>query len=180
MSLDDFLKLFDIAEDIYRQKRKKYLKKNNIIDGEETNEDDKNEEEETTTAELNAKKIDARIQKIMTVRSNLQDPAFQSKVLQAAQADFSAQYDSFEEKCDNNLDLIVFSNKVYELSTGIVRDPKPKDYVITHVGYEYDEAKMNNTEKRNEIYEALQKIFPQEGVLDYVLKYLASCISGYT
>ena len=119
------------------------------------------DEDDHENKDLSLKKIDARIQKIMTVRSNLQDPAFQSKVLQAAQADLSSRYREFTDKLDHNPDLVVFNNKVYELSTGTIRNPKPQDYVSTHVGYEYDEVKMKDPDTRTEIYKALHKVFPQ-------------------
>ena len=43
----------------------------------------------------------------------------------------------FEQKLDNNRDLLGFNNGVYSFESGCLRDGRPDDYVSLSVGYDY-------------------------------------------
>ena len=129
---------------------------------------------ESGSAGTEDKKI-AQIDKIML---SLESTSKQTAVITQCEGDLTNN--QFEELLDKKRFLIGFTNGVYDLNTDSFRNGTPDDYVSMNVGYDYNEEKMNEQEIYDEIMEFLDKVFPQEGVLHYVLKFLSTCLTGYT
>ena len=79
-------------------------------------------------------------------------------------------------KLDNNGYLIGFENGIYDLEKYEFRNGSPEDYVTMSVGYDYIEK---YTKYKNNLFEFLEDIQPNEEERDYLLKYTATGLSGF-
>lgn len=84
----------------------------------------------------------------------------------------------FEEKIDDNRDIIGFENGVYDLKQGYFRDGLPEDYISMSVKYDYINFKGNEP-IINEVKKYWQTVQIKEDKRNYVLRHLASCLDGY-
>jgi len=78
---------------------------------------------------------------------------------------------------DTNLDLISFTNGVYDLENGIFRDGRPSDYISLTSNLEYTEYTYNSPEII-ELQTIISQILPIKPVREYFLHILSSCLSG--
>lgn len=83
----------------------------------------------------------------------------------------------FEEILDTNNDLIVFTNGVYDLNNDVFRKGEPEDYLTVSTNLVYMDFVENN-QLIKEVEEFLEQIIPIKRVRNYVMKSLASCLSG--
>lgn len=86
---------------------------------------------------------------------------------------------AFERRLDSNVTLLGFSNGVYDLDNMIFRDGKPEDYISfsTHAGYQYFDPDDSCAIEMNTF---LKQVLPHDDVRKYVLKLVASFLSGRT
>lgn len=83
-----------------------------------------------------------------------------------------------EEKFDSNIDLIGFKNGVFDLKLGVFRPGNPDDYIMMNTDYNYE--KYNGDEPIfEEIYKFFNSIHPNEEIMDYLLKLIASYLDGH-
>jgi len=85
--------------------------------------------------------------------------------------------EKFEEKLDSKCNLIGFNNGVYDLETYELRDGHPDDYISFTTGIDYLEYKETDSINQ-EIIEFIDQILPKEEMKIYLLKLLASFLSG--
>ena len=78
---------------------------------------------------------------------------------------------------DTNLDLISFTNGVYDLENGVFREGRPSDYISISTNLEYSEYSHNSPEII-ELQKIISQILPIEPVREYFLHILSSCLSG--
>lgn len=112
---------------------------------------------------------------LTTVTMKLRDMSFKEKLMKECSLFF--RDDQFENKLDENRDLIGFNNGVFDLSTGHFRDGYPEDYITftTNIDYiEFDE----NHEYVSQIFEFLDQVFPDEQTRNYVLTVLGTMLEG--
>lgn len=87
--------------------------------------------------------------------------------------------EKFDEKLNSNVNLIGFTNGVYDLENSTFRDGRPDDYISLSTNNEY----VKWTDK-NPYGPAINKFFseilPNEGVRKYLLTVLSTCLSGET
>ena len=81
-----------------------------------------------------------------------------------------------EKKFNENRDLLAFNNGVLNTKTFEFNKIAPADYITITTGYDY-RAPMES-EKAN-VKDFLQKIFPSNYVLNYVLKAVSTCLTGH-
>jgi P4 family phage/plasmid primase-like protien len=116
-----------------------------------------------------------RIKSLNKDINNLGMANFKENVIKEAADLF---YDrEFEEKLDVNPLTIGFTNGIYDLESQEFRPGTPDDMVslTTHIDYEdYSPEDENITE----IMSIIQKILPNQNVREYMLTFLASCLSG--
>ncbi len=86
---------------------------------------------------------------------------------------------TFLEKLDENINLICFTNGVYDLSTGIFRNGLPEDCISLCTGYDYIEFDRDN-QYIKEIETFFEKIQPDKTMRDYLLTLLSTCLDGST
>lgn len=106
----------------------------------------------------------------------LETVGFKSSVMKACAHKF---YDyKFQEKLDSNLDLFGFENGVYDLKNRKFRSGTPDDYISITTGYDYDPSITIESDYVKLIIKFFRDVHPLESTRRYVLRYLASCLSG--
>ena len=82
----------------------------------------------------------------------------------------------FEAKLDSNINLIAFTNGVYDLEAGRFREALPEDYCSISVGYDY--IPEMNTELRAKVEKYWNVLHPNEDQRSYVVKMFARQLYG--
>ena len=83
---------------------------------------------------------------------------------------------NIEKQFNEKRHLFAFDDCVLDMTTFETRPIKPDDYITVTAGYEYHYA---NGADKDMVRSFLAKIFPNECVLEYVLKALATTFEGY-
>ena len=100
----------------------------------------------------------------------------QTSLLHLAAVRFKEDGD-FEAKLNAKKNLIGFCNGVYDLDEGLFHSPRSSDYVTFSTGYNLPSDVDKNI--RNSIMQFIYSIMPNEQMVDYLLRFLASCLDGY-
>lgn len=89
-------------------------------------------------------------------------------------------YDTeFMKKVNENPHLFAFKNCIFDSESMTFRDGKQEDYVMFSAPFDFDpERHYSAYEAWAEVDLFLRQILPEEDVREYVMKYLASCLSG--
>ena len=80
-----------------------------------------------------------------------------------------------DELMNNNWNLFVFNNKVYDLEKGKFIEPKREQYMTISTGYKYEEPKQKDIDKVNTF---LSEVIEDEKERDYYLKLLSTTLEG--
>jgi P4 family phage/plasmid primase-like protien len=118
--------------------------------------------------ELKLKRIDDLIKKLKT--SN-----FKCSVLSECAAIYYAKYKHFENKLNENHHLLSFNNGVYDLQKMEFRNGNPDDCITYTTGINYKPYQFGDNPDM-EMF--LRQILPNDDKRIYVLKFLATCLSG--
>jgi P4 family phage/plasmid primase-like protien len=114
----------------------------------------------------------ARIGKLI---KSLGDNNFKNGVIKESSA---ISYDrDFLRRLDENVNLLCFTNGVYDLELDIFREGCPDDNISLCTGYDYVPYKKNDTIIK-EISSFLSKIQTDEVMREYTIKLLSTCLSG--
>ncbi len=137
--------------------------------------------------------LNNRITNCSKVIIKLKDSSYKDKIMKECRELF---YDEkFKEKLDDQRNLIGFDNGVYDLSKSVFRCGLPSDYVSLTCGITLPVVKsslpvcleeikgtiqeMSDYESLNDgLNDFLLKVFPNQKVRDYTLRFLSSCLSG--
>lgn len=114
--------------------------------------------------------------KLCDLINNLGKTPFKNNVLKECQEEFHNP--DFKELLDANLYLLGMENGIYDLKNFEFRAGRPDDYVSLSAGasfMEYDEE----DDTIQEVYSFLEKIYVDEELRHFVLKFLASTLDGY-
>ncbi|KAJ3073933.1 hypothetical protein HK102_005911 [Quaeritorhiza haematococci] len=115
---------------------------------------------------------------IIRVRNKVQEEAFMTRVTKQTCARLLKRgYKELVKNLDKNKNLLAFDNGVYDLDKGEFREGKAEDYISKSVGYDFVPGCKDH---RAELDDFFAKLFPDDELRDYVLRYLASCLSGNT
>jgi P4 family phage/plasmid primase-like protien len=119
-----------------------------------------------------------RAKKVSKIIDKVKNEGFIGCVLSAGARRF---YDPhFEEKLDDNKDLIGFNNGVYDLKAGCFRDGLPDDYVTMSVGYDYKDFKdLPNDPNLLGVKDYFNKVMMDPEMRKYVLTLIASYMDGH-
>ena len=149
----------------------------------------KEAEEESLAQQI----LNAQASNCCKVIIKLKDSVYKDKIMKECKELF---YDEkFKEKLDDQRNLVGFENGIYDLNKSIFRGGLPSDYVSlsceitlpvvkTSMPMKLEEMKetiqeMNDYEKlTDDLDDFLVKVFPNEKVRDYILRFLSSCLSG--
>ena len=137
--------------------------------------------------------LNNRVTNCSKVIIKLKDSGYKDKIMKECKELF---YDErFKEKLDDQRNLIGFDNGIYDLSKGLFRSGLPSDYISLSCGLTMPVVKSSLPIKLEEIIEMIQemtdyeeineglndflvKVFPNEKVRDYTLRFISSCLSG--
>jgi len=125
---------------------------------------------------LDKEEINKKAMNIQKIASRLLDITFKEKIMKEAKGLFFDP--EFEDKLDENYDLIGFNNGVYDLLKEEFRDGRPDDYISKTTNNDYIPFKKSNPyfDKMNKLFE---QILPDPSVRKYFLMTLATCVSGH-
>ena len=147
------------------------------------------EEEESEFRQI----YDTRVANCGKVIVKLKDSSYKDKIMKECREYF---YDNkFCEKLDDQKHLIGFENGIYDLNKSVFRGGLPSDYIslstqlnlpvhksMIPIGIEDILEIVKEVENYDELNEGLndflEKVFPTDGVREYTLRFLSSCLSG--
>ncbi len=118
-----------------------------------------------------------RINKIDSLIKKLKTSSFKASVISECRSIFYHYNKTFLDTLDENPDLIGFENGVLDLKTLTFRDGLPEDKISFSTKINYKPYSMGDNPDL-ELF--LAQILPKKENRDYVLKFLASCLSGST
>lgn len=108
----------------------------------------------------------ARLKQAQKMIANLKSAPYKNNVMRECQEVF---YDKrFREKLDTNPALFPFKNGVYDLTTNIFRPGRPEDFISKTAPIDYIEFDEED-EKVLDVYDYLEKVFPDKSVRDYFM-----------
>ena len=125
--------------------------------------------------EQQQKRIEEDKIKIMKLTKQLKITSFRDTLLKECSNKFHLK--DCRELLDTNLDLLGFTNGVYDLENGIFREGRPSDFISLSTNLEYTEYTHNSPEIL-ELKKIISQILPIEPVREYFLQILSSCLSG--
>lgn len=128
----------------------------------------------------NASNKEKKVTQIQKVITSLENNAMQNAVIEQMGVLCHKRAPEFLDKLDQRRNLLAFTNGVYDLNTGVFRSGRPDDYITMSVGYDYDEEKMKDEDTIQEFNKFFFQVFPDHQVAKYVIKFLGSCLAGYT
>lgn len=120
--------------------------------------------------------IQHKISKINGLISKLMNISFKDKIMKEAALLFADP--DFEEKLDENYDLIGFNNGVYDLLNEEFREGRPDDFISKNTNIDYSPYNPNNP-YASKMLKFFNEILPNDNVRKYLLLSLASCVSGH-
>jgi P4 family phage/plasmid primase-like protien len=113
---------------------------------------------------------------IQKIASKLMDISFKEKIMKEAKSLF---YDNeFEEKLDENYNLIGFNNGIYDLENNTFREGRPDDFISKTTNNDYNKFKKTHP-NFSKLKLFLEQILPDNDVRKYFLLTLATCVSGH-
>lgn len=108
---------------------------------------------------------------IKSLINKLHKTGFEDEIIKGAKMYYNDE--QFFSNLNSKKHLVPFANGVYDLLEGKFRKTTKEDYVNLIVNYDY------NVETRNEeVIDFINKVLPNKGVRDYVLKKLSECLNG--
>lgn len=113
--------------------------------------------------------------KLCDLINNLGKTPFKSNVLTECREEF--HNDQFKDLLDANVYLLGMENGIYDLKNFEFRAGRPDDYVSLSTGASYMEYDEED-DTIQEVYSFLEKIYVDEELRHYVLKYVASSLDG--
>lgn len=118
----------------------------------------------------------AKAAKIQKIVSSLMNITFKEKIMKEATILFTDP--DFDEKLDENYDLIGFNNGVYDLEAEEFREGRPDDYISksTNVDY-YPFNELNPYIPK--MFKFFKEILPIDSVRKHMLMALCSCVAGH-
>jgi hypothetical protein len=113
---------------------------------------------------------------VLEIVKKLKTTAFKDNVMKECKELFCDK--EFVKKLDTNPYLIGFSNGVYDLKKGELRDGRPDDYM--EMSTEIDKIDFDDRhENWDDLKHFIDTIFVDEDVRAYFLTYFASCLQGH-
>ena len=113
---------------------------------------------------------------VLEIVKKLKTTAFKENVMKECKELFCDK--DFIKKLDTNQYLIGFSNGVYDLKKGELRDGRPDDYI--EMSTEIDKIEFDEqNEHWEDLKQFLNTVFFDEEIRTYFLTYFASCLQGH-
>ena len=130
----------------------------------------------TKISGLEREDIQKKAANVQKIASKLMDITFKEKIMKEAKSLF---YDpEFEERLDEDYNLIGFNNGIYDLENNIFRDGRPDDFISKTTNNDYIKFKQSHPHY-DKMIKFFEQILPNEEVRKYFLLTLATCVSGH-
>jgi len=113
---------------------------------------------------------------ILDLVVKLKTTSFKDNIMKESKELFNNK--DFVKKLDSNPFILGFTNGVYDLKKGELRNGRPDDYLMMTTEIEKVDFDENN-EHWPDLKHFLETIFYQEEIRDYFMTYLASCLQGH-
>ncbi len=129
-----------------------------------------------TITEEERNEIKQKNTKIIELTNKLKTTAFKDNIMKECRDKFSNN--TFVKKLDSNPFLLGFTNGVYDLQKGELRDGRPEDYICMSTEIEkidFDE----NHEYWEDLKHFIETVFYEPEIKEYFMGYLASCLQGH-
>ena len=108
-----------------------------------------------------------RVKNAQRMINNLKSCPYKNNVMRECMEVF---YDStFHKKLDSNAWTIGFKNGIYDLKNNVFRQGRPGDFTSMKMGVNYIEDLSDKDSRVLEVYDFLEKVFPDKSVRDYFL-----------
>ena len=114
--------------------------------------------------------------KIQKIVSSLLNITFKEKIMKEAVILFTDP--DFDDKLDENYDLIGYNNGVYDLETNEFREGRPDDYISKSTNVDYYPFKDSNPYVPK-MFKFFAEILPNESIKKHMLLSLCSCVAGH-
>jgi P4 family phage/plasmid primase-like protien len=111
------------------------------------------------------------IKNIKSLVNKLHKTGFEDEIIKGAKMYYNDEL--FIRNLNSKKHLVPFSNGVYDLLEQNFRKTSKDDYINLTLGYDYN-VNVNNPE----VHEFINKVLPNKGVRDYVLKKMSECLNG--
>ena len=111
------------------------------------------------------------VKNIKSLTNKLYKPGFEEEIIKGAKMYYND--DCFINNLNSKKHLLPFTNGVYDLLENKFRRTKKDDYINLTVNFDYNEDVKNP-----EVYVFLERVIPNPGVRDYVLKKMSECLNG--
>ena len=108
----------------------------------------------------------ARLKQAQKMIGNLKSASYKNNVMIECQEVFYDQ--RFKEKLDTNPTLFPFKNGIYDLVNNTFRPGRPEDFISKTAPIDYIEFDEDD-EKVLDVYEFLEKVFPDKSIRDYFI-----------
>ena len=118
----------------------------------------------------------AKAVKVQKIVSSLMNITFKEKIMKEAVILFTDP--DFDEKLDENYDLIGFNNGVYDLEAEQFREGRPDDYISKTTNVDYYPFNESNPYVPK-MLKFFREILPIESVRKHMLLSLSSCVAGH-
>lgn len=106
----------------------------------------------------------------------LKEVAFHEKVMKMCKIFFHDA--TFLKLMDENRLLFGCNNGVLDLGMKIFREGRPDDYITLSSNVDYNPYYSNDDDEIHEVYNFIQKIFPDEPLREYFLDAICGCLEG--
>jgi len=130
----------------------------------------------TQVSGLERDEINGKVTKIQKIVIQLMNISFKEKIMKECKNLFFDP--EFEEKLDENYDLIGFNNGVYDLEHNEFREGRPDDFISKSTNNDYYDFNPKNP-YCNKLLQFFKEILPNESVREYLLLSLSTCVSGH-
>ncbi len=121
------------------------------------------------------KDLEAKIKKIEDLISKLKNASFKNSVMEECCTIFYNQHPEFHESLDENTELIGFENGIYDLKQMVFRKGDPADNLTFTTKINYKPYTIGDNP---DLEGFINQILPNTEKREYVLKFIASCLSG--
>lgn len=117
-----------------------------------------------------------RSKKVTKICASLENMTFIENVMKACAIQFNVK--NFLDILDTNPVLIGFTNGVYDLKNGMLREGYPDDYISMNTGHRYIAYNSPENIYRFAVEKFLRDILPNKSVCDYTQYILSTCLYG--
>ena len=122
------------------------------------------------------KRVQSRIKACRKVMRELRSSGTKRSIMNECKDQF---YDrEFAHKLDMDPYIIAFKNGIYDLNRHEFREGRPEDFVSKSLTIDYPVDKLESDDSVHEVYEFMEKLFPDSDLREYVMDQVSDLFVG--